>query len=112
MQPSSTSASSRGALTIGSWPVASSTTRTPPPPIQAPLQFAPERVASVPRTFVDCIQPRLGTIDSIRPRVRDANFWGGAWVGGGGVRVVELATGHDPMVSAPRELTEILLGCA
>lgn len=79
---------------------------------QAQLQFAPERVASVPRTFVDCIQPRLGTIDSIRPRVRDASFWGGAWVGGGGVRVVELATGHDPMVSAPRELTEILLGCA
>jgi hypothetical protein len=32
-------------------------------------------------------------------------------MGGGGVRVVELATGHDPMVSAPRELAEVLLGC-
>lgn len=79
---------------------------------QAPLQFDPARVAAVPRTFVDCVQPRLGTIDSIRPRVRDSNFWDGAWKGGGGIRVVELATGHDPMVSAPAELTRLLLECA
>ena len=79
---------------------------------QAPLQFDPKRVAAVPRTFVDCVQPRLGTIDSIRPRVRDPNFWDGAWAGGGGMRVVELATGHDPMVSAPRELTDLLVSCA
>lgn len=79
---------------------------------QAPLQFDPKRVAAVPRTFIDCIQPRLGTIDSIRPRVRDANFWDGAWMAGGGARIVELPTGHDPMVSAPGELTEILLSCA
>lgn len=79
---------------------------------QAPLQFDPRRVAGVPRTFVDCIQPRLGTIDSIRPRVRDPNFWDGAWMAGGGVKVVELATGHDPMVSAPSELTALLLASA
>jgi pimeloyl-ACP methyl ester carboxylesterase len=79
---------------------------------QAPLQFEPRRVAGVPRTFVDCVKPRLGTIDSIRPRVRDPNFWDGAWAGGGGIRVVELATGHDPMVSAPAELTRLLLSCA
>jgi len=79
---------------------------------QAPLAFDPHRVASVPRTFIDCVKPRLGTIDSIRPRVRDSNFWDGAWMAGGGVRVLELQTGHDPMVSAPRELTEILLTCA
>ena len=79
---------------------------------QAALQFDAQRVAAVPRTFVGCIQPRLGTIDSIRPRVRDPNFWEGAWAGGGGCRVVELATGHDPMVSAPGELTRILLECA
>ena len=35
-----------------------------------------------------------------------------AWAGGGGVRVVELETGHDPMVSAPQELTRLLVGCA
>lgn len=79
---------------------------------QAPLQFDPGRVAQVPRTFVDCTQPRLGTIDSIRPRVRDANYWNGAWVGGAGARVVELATGHDPMISAPAELADLLAGCA
>lgn len=79
---------------------------------QAPLDFDPKRVAGVPRTFVDCVKPRLGTIDSIRPRVRDASFWDGAWMAGGGMRIVELQTGHDPMVSAPRELADVLLGCA
>lgn len=79
---------------------------------QAPLQFDPRRVAGVARTFVDCVKPRLGTIDSIRPRVRDANFWDGAWAGGGGIQVVELATGHDPMVSAPEEFTRLLLALA
>ena len=79
---------------------------------QAALQFDPIRVAAVPRTFIDCVQPRLGTIDSIRPRVRDANFWDGAWSSGGGIRVHELATGHDPMVSAPQELARLLVACA
>lgn len=79
---------------------------------QAALQFDPKRVAAVPRTFVDCVKPRLGTIDSIRPRVRDPNYWDGAWVGGGGARLLELQTGHDPMVSDPAGLTRILLECA
>jgi pimeloyl-ACP methyl ester carboxylesterase len=79
---------------------------------QAPLQFDAQRVAAVPRTFIDCVKPRLATIDSIRPRVRDSRFWDGAWAGGGGVRIVELQTGHDPMVSAPGELAALLMGCA
>jgi pimeloyl-ACP methyl ester carboxylesterase len=79
---------------------------------QGTLAFDPKRVAGVPRTFIDCIRPRLGTIDAIRPRVRDAHFWDGAWAGGAGMRVVELETGHDPMVSAPQELTRLLVGCA
>lgn len=78
----------------------------------APLQFDPERVAKVPRTFVNCTQPALATIDAIRPRLRDPHFWGGAWHGGGGARVAELKTGHDPMISAPDALLGILLGCA
>lgn len=71
----------------------------------APLQFDPQRVAGVPRTFVDCNAPALATIDASRRRVRDPGFWGAPW------RVAEIATGHDPMVSAPAELAHVLLGC-
>lgn len=79
---------------------------------QAPLQFDPQRVAAVPRTFIDCNRPPLATIDVIRQRVRDPKFWDGAWQSGGGARVVELPTGHDPMVSAHQDLCRILADCA
>ena len=79
---------------------------------QAPLDFDPQRVAAVPRTFISCVKPALATIDSIRPRMADGQFWGGAWRSGGGARVVELQTGHDPMVTMPQELTRILVECA
>jgi hypothetical protein len=69
-------------------------------------------VAQVPRTFIDCTQPALGTIDAVRKRVRDPRFWDGAWAGGAGMRIAEIRTGHDPMVSAPQELTRLLLECA
>ena len=75
----------------------------------APLNFDVQRVAAVPRTFVNCVQPALGTIDAIRPRLADTRFWDGAWLGGGGIRVVEMRTGHDPMVSMPAEFVKILL---
>ena len=78
---------------------------------QAALEFEPKRVAAVPRTFVSCTQPALATIDAIRARVADDRFWDGQWQGGAGARVVELKTGHDPMITAPAELTRILLEC-
>ncbi len=74
------------------------------------LDFDAQRVASVPRTFVDCTTPALATIDAIRTRVRSSTFWDGAWQPG--ARIVELATGHDPMISAPAALADILIGCA
>jgi pimeloyl-ACP methyl ester carboxylesterase len=77
---------------------------------EEPLDFDVHRVAAVPRTFVNCTSPALATIDSIRPRVASTSFWGGAWLPG--ARVVDLATGHDPMISAPRELVAILADCA
>ncbi len=88
--------------------------QTPHPaePYTHALDFDVQRVASVPRTFIDCTTPPLATIDSIRQRVRDPNFWGGAWHQGAGVQIAVLATGHDPMVSAPAELADILLRCA
>jgi pimeloyl-ACP methyl ester carboxylesterase len=90
--------------------VARRQTPHPAEPYTHPLAFSIERVASVPRTFIDCTRPPLATIDSIRQRVRDPLFWGGAWQRGG--RVVEMQTGHDPMVSAPEDLVRILLDCA
>jgi pimeloyl-ACP methyl ester carboxylesterase len=77
---------------------------------QAPLEFDPVRVARVPHTFINCVAPPLATIDVIRTRVTDPKFWNGAWLPGS--RVVTLATGHDPMISAPEELTAVLLECA
>jgi pimeloyl-ACP methyl ester carboxylesterase len=77
---------------------------------EATLAFDPARVAQVPRTFINCTQPPLATIDAIRPRVVDAKFWDGHWLPGS--RVVELPTGHDPMVSAPDALTALLQTCA
>jgi pimeloyl-ACP methyl ester carboxylesterase len=65
----------------------------------APLHFDAARVAALPRTFVDCNAPALATIAVMRQRVRAEPGWS----------VAEIATGHDPMVSAPRALIEILL---
>lgn len=77
---------------------------------ESTLAFAPARVGRVRRTFVDCTQPPLATIDVIRRRVRDPRFWDGAWARG--ARLRELATGHDPMISAPAALAEVLLECS
>ena len=77
---------------------------------QAPLDFDVQRVAAIPRTFVNCTQPALGTIEPSRLRVKDAKFWDGAWLPNS--KIVEIKTGHDPMISEPSALTKILLDCA
>lgn len=66
---------------------------------QDPLDFDAQRVASVPRTFIDCTSPALATIAVMRQRVRQEPGWD----------VVELATGHDPMVSEPGALADVLI---
>ena len=89
-------------------PVLSSRTLGPatdsPPPqpfrlYQEPLNFDPALVWAIPHSFIDCTNPALPTIDAARKRVRSEQGW----------KVFELATGHDPMVSAPRELAQLLL---
>ncbi len=77
---------------------------------QAPLDFDVQRVAAVPRTFVNCSLPALATIEPSRQRVTDPQFWDGAWLPDS--RIVEIKTGHDPMVSEPVALARILLDCA
>jgi pimeloyl-ACP methyl ester carboxylesterase len=64
-----------------------------------PLVFDAARLAALPRTFIDCTDPALPTIAASRRRVREEPGW----------RVVEMATGHDPMVSEPRRFVELLL---
>jgi len=77
---------------------------------QAALDFDVGRVAALPRTRVSCTAPALATIDAIRPRVSSAAFWDGAWLPG--ARVLEMKTGHDPMISMPGALVDILAACA
>jgi pimeloyl-ACP methyl ester carboxylesterase len=68
----------------------------------APLHFDAGALAAVPRTFVSCIAPALATIDSSRERARREP----------GMRYVELATGHDPMISAAGTVSDLLLELA
>jgi pimeloyl-ACP methyl ester carboxylesterase len=69
---------------------------------QDPLPFNAAAVAALPRTFIDCVQPALPTIAVMRQRVRTEPGW----------VVHELATGHDPMVSAPADLAGLLVQAA
>ena len=69
---------------------------------QEKLHFDAVRVATLPRTFIDCTDPALAAIAAMRKRVREEAGW----------RVLELKAGHDSMISAPRQLAELLLSCA
>jgi hypothetical protein len=63
--------------------------------------FDEARFAQQTRTFISCNNPALATIDISRQRVKADTSW----------RWLEMATGHDPMVSHPKELTQLLLTC-
>jgi pimeloyl-ACP methyl ester carboxylesterase len=67
-----------------------------------PLDFDAERIASLPRTFISCTAPALSTIDASRARVRRDPGW----------TYLEMATGHDPMISAPDALVRHLVALA
>jgi pimeloyl-ACP methyl ester carboxylesterase len=69
---------------------------------EEPLSFDADRWAARPRTYVDCTAPALTTIEPSRRLVRSQPGW----------ELVELATGHDPMVSAPDRLAAALLAVA
>lgn len=69
---------------------------------QDPLWFDARALAALPRWFIDCTTPALPTIDVMRQRVRSEPGW----------RVLEMRTGHDPMVSEPRGLARYLAQAA
>lgn len=66
------------------------------------LSFDEARLQRLARTFIDCTDPALPTIAPSRQRVREEPGWD----------VREIATGHDPMISAPQDLLEHLLALA
>ena len=53
---------------------------------------------AIAKTYIDCTSPRYSTLNRVKARVRADPQW----------RVVELATAHDAMVTAPEELSRIL----
>ena len=71
-------------------------------PYREPMPFDGERVAALPRLFIDCNAPAYPTIAASRERARATP----------GMEVVEMATGHCPMVTQPQALVQHLLKAA
>jgi pimeloyl-ACP methyl ester carboxylesterase len=69
---------------------------------EAKLNFDQETLRALPRTFIDCTSPALPTISVSRERVRSEAGW----------KVIEIATGHDAMISAPQALLAALTDLA
>jgi pimeloyl-ACP methyl ester carboxylesterase len=68
-------------------------------PYGEPLHFDAARVAAVPTSVIDCIEPRYANLDPVRARLRATRR----------IRLLELRAGHFPMVSHPAELASLLL---
>ena len=66
---------------------------------RVPLHYDGDALAKLPRLFIDCNQPAYPTIAAMRARVRELPGW----------QVVEIATGHCPMVTRPEALARHLL---
>ncbi len=69
-------------------------------PYREPMPFDFARWRALPRAFIDCNQPAYPTIAGSRQRVREQGDW----------TLIELPTGHCPMVSMPERFAEVLLG--
>lgn len=63
-----------------------------------PLRLNAALPASVKRSYIACQRPRLPVFDDTKARIRDDP----AWTYG------ELQTGHDAMITAPRELASMI----
>ena len=69
---------------------------------QSPVQTDDAVIAGLPRTFIDCVNPMLDLLAVSRARVKADPSW----------RYRVMDTGHDPMVSEPLALTELLVEAA
>lgn len=68
-------------------------------PYREPMDFDAAHWQALPRAFIDCTSPAYPTIAAARRRVREQAGW----------HLVELPTGHCPMVSMPAEFTRVVL---
>jgi pimeloyl-ACP methyl ester carboxylesterase len=67
-----------------------------------PVRLTSPKAVALPKTYIYCNNPAMGPFDQFVERVQKEHDW----------RYRELATGHDAMVTMPRELTSLLLELA
>ena len=67
-------------------------------PLALPSLAAGRGAAALPRTYIDCTTPFYSDFNGLKPRLKADAAW----------TYLELATGHDAMVSAPLELAGML----
>lgn len=70
--------------------------------ILQPVQRSSAAVGALPRTYIYCHDPAMGFFEQFAERARTEQGW----------RYRELATGHDAMVTAPRQVADLLLELA
>jgi len=66
------------------------------------VQLTNPQAAKIPRTYIYCNNPAIGPFGQFAERLQTDESW----------RYVELATGHDAMITEPEKLTELLLEIA
>ena len=71
-------------------------------PYRDPLHFNGDRWGQLPRCFIDCVRPAYPSIAAMRERVRAMP----------GLKLIEMQTGHCPMVTEPQLLVQHLLALA
>ncbi len=67
-----------------------------------PVTLGARSLACLPRSYIYCNNPPMGVFDRFAKQARTDPSW----------RYVEMATGHNPQYTAPRELSDILLAIA
>ena len=67
-----------------------------------PVSVSNPNAARIPRTYIYCSAPAVGVFDQFADCARQSPSW----------QYVDLAAGHDAMVTAPQELADLLLECA
>jgi pimeloyl-ACP methyl ester carboxylesterase len=77
---------------------------TPHPyaPFEQKMRWGGPLASGLPRLYLDCTQPALAILGTMKDRYRGRPDW----------PIKEMKTGHDAMVSAPAELARVLMEAA